>query len=225
MAWTWIQKPINKAILISAAILLIVSIGLLIWGITTHKEEVWLQACWIGDTSVLLQGEDQECRPGVVAPARWDKNKPPIRVTPMDPDGGTLEESSSGYNEVASAIRDVNTQWGFEFYSIGSEDDTDIEIIWGAPYVPGRGIAPSYCELHRSEESITYAIIGVRDTSSIRLTHRILIHQLGVAAGLARDDFESSIMYPVIADDTMGEMRMDRFTDADVAAIRNFYNE
>lgn len=221
MAWTWIKKPLNKAILVGAAILLVAVVTLLIVGITTHQEETSQRLCWENEVAVIVEGQDTTCE-ALTTEARWSKTTIPLHVTPMDPGGGPLPQESSGFREISAAVSELNSQFGFELLTT-SPGDTDIEVQWGVASTPGGHNAPSYCEYHGHQGWVTYAVIGIRDVSSMRLTHKILLHELGHAIGLGHDDFEDSVMFPITRDDTMEEMRLDRFTDTDVAYIRSLY--
>lgn len=223
MAWTWIKKPINLGITIGAAVLLVVVVGLLIWGISTHKEEVALSTCWENGRAIFVEGQEQDCPEGQRVKIQWDRNKIPLKVLVVDSNLNPLSRESEEYREVESAIEEINSQFRFTLLQISSEEN-DIEVLWGVAYTNNESNPAGYCEFRGENGLVVSATVGIRDTSSIRLTRKILLHELGHAIGLGHDDFTGSIMFPITEDDTMEDMRLDRFTDDDVEYIRERYD-
>ncbi len=220
MAWTWIKKPINKAILIGSIVLFAGALTTLIIGVTTHEEEGLLQVCWNGNKAVYVTEQDPCLNPEDVL---WNKSQVPITVSGYRPDGDVLYPDSIAYREIAGAIRHANNLAEFELFR-HTDCLGDISLIWSVAYeTEDSWDGEGFCRHHRNTGEMR-ATAGIRDTSSLHIARRILLHELFHAAGLAHDDFPDSIMFPITGDDTNRDrVQWDRLTDHDKELLQTMY--
>lgn len=239
---SWFKKPLNIGITIGAAVLAVVVIGLIIYGVTTHTEAGLLQVCWLDGRAHYVEGtelDDGACEGS--EELVWPESQIPLAVAAQASDvQGFVAPGASQREALDSAIRDINQQVGFALLTpVGDGAGADVVVHLGEAVDAGRirgagageerarplGFARHHrtnsggqpalrCDLH------IYSTVG-----SLRGEYLVIHHELLHAIGLAHDDDNpASAIYPFTSDDTMWErMQAARITDHDRALIRELY--
>lgn len=209
----WIVLSIF-AVLVTGAI-----IGISI-GIANHQEEGLLNVVWTDNRATYEPIRDE-----VTTELTWPKEQIPILISVIDPAGEYLPISSEEVNEVRQAIDDFNDQVGFDLFEFSSTPDVeDASVIWGLPIEVGRNSPAGLVSHRRLSNGEIQGLVRLWETTSIRTTHQVLMHELGHLIGLAHDDFQDSLMYPTYQDNNLGESTGSiRITDSDVALLKRLY--
>jgi hypothetical protein len=190
--------------------------------ISCSSVETPLKICWNGNHG-FLEGEQVSCPSKNYKEAIWNKNNLPLSITVKDSSNKILGIESNAYKEVNYALKAFNSQVGFKLFKIDS-NNPNVILIWGAA-APLNNRSLEYCKFYKDKNTLTKVEINVNDVSSIRTTHRLLIHLLGHAVRLKHASYKGSIMYPIIRDDTFGQMSYDRLGDKNVRLLRNLYEK
>lgn len=250
----WFKKPVNIIITVGAALMAVVAIGLIIWGVTHHREEGLLEVCWEGGVAVPVGGiegdADGSCeRPEELA---WPQEQIPLTVAPVAATGESMGTDSPQVRVLDSTIRDINAQVGFELLRLacGDPDSADGRVHYGGAFesardgkaVAGRGdgengggakvvrnvARPAGYVVHRRVGPVLRGDVYLRsDVESVdRTLYLVGRHELLHFVGLAHDDFESSVMFPMATDDSISEaMGTAHITDFDRALLRSMYHQ
>jgi len=205
--------------LVAAIIIAVLAIIGVIYGMATHEEPGLLAVCWDNDEACYA---DCSCTPE--DEVIWPQGMP-LSVITVDNDGRVYDEVPG---PVLSAIGDINTQLGARFLEVGtSRASADIELIYRAAYdidadsnvVDG---ALGYCRHFKSDRM--RAIVAVRPSGNTRHEYRVTFHELAHALGLAHDEYESSIMYEHVWNDSEDErMSFTMLSSYDRHVLREAY--
>ena len=191
-------------------------------GVLTHEEPGLLGACFDGGAVVRYEPDGPETCPEV----RWDPAQVPIAVRattdnphpPIDPAGGTRE-----------AIAAINARLGFALFRYVDAGPADVVVLVGVPVEVGaasslEGVARAGGDAsHRIVAGRLRAEVRTANTGTAGLTHRVLVHELLHAAGLAHDPFEDSAMFAPVPVDDGPRLRTPWITDADRDLLRRLY--
>lgn len=233
---SWFKRPVNIAVTIGAAILMVVVIASLIWGIMHHKEGEILKVCWIQgkafySESAYAKAEkvyDESCEG--FEKLTWPAEQIPITLTPISADGIEMVENESEVRVLKQAVGDLNRQLGFQMFRVVvGLQPADAEIHFGGAFERGDGATPpaghvTHYRLGMSEQ--LWGLVAIRsDISAIdRSLFHVLEHELLHLAGLAHDEHRSSIMYPYTEDDWMlDKIPIVFITDRDKSLLRDLY--
>ena len=241
----WFKKPINLGITIGAALLVVVALTLVIYGVCTHEEEGLLEVCWVEDTSNSY-GNFKATYPDLTAlenieagPARcenptelvWPRKQIPLQidftVRTYDECGyaGCGPQDVSDTRAVKAAITDINLQLGFEMF--GWDDDDDGYEIFVEFKASTAGSPLGWVSHSKYADGRLFAEVGINATVvGERMVYLVAHHELLHVIGLRHDtDNPSSAMYPFTNDDTMeARMHAARITDHDRALVRSLYH-
>jgi len=228
----WFSKKRNIAVAILAAVMLVVAIVGVIWGVTHHTEGNRLEVCWHNGV-VLYQSEHVE-RTGTVETEHggceeteeiiWQKTQIPLVVHVVAP-GGEVSTDEDDLQVAKAIVRDYNAQVGFEFYKLSKSGDAAVRFWPNAPYESGASddprqasSVPGWATHSKGPDGRLLCDIHVRGGLSVRYAYRVGFHEFGHCAGLEHDvDDPSSVMYPFSRDDTESEVMLpSRMTDNDV---------
>lgn len=235
---SWFRKPVNIAITIGAAVLTLVALGLIVWGVTTHTEGGLLKVCWHNsiaqylpeETEIIEEIDQEHVKCDRTQELVWPKTQIPITFAPLSAEGKRLTEDSPEVRALEHATADFNRQVGFQLFGVGSGlDATHASARFGRAFETGPVIIPpgavTHVRLGRNGPLRGYLDVRSDVVSDVRLLHVVLLHELGHMAGLRHDDFTLSIMYPVIQDDwQLSTMSQAHVTDADRARLRKLYH-
>lgn len=181
--------------------------GLVVWAVLTHTE-------------AGLVRQD----------VRWNRSRFPLKVFVHGYDVSEPDADKAGKH----ALQQINERLGFQaFQQISLADAADIDIEIGVPQdtkpePPSGAMFDSLAEpggmyrlIGNQESRWDKCYIATSNTGTDQLLDQVLQHELGHCLGLAHDDFDSSIMYPVqFIDD---EAFPPRITDSDRKALRELY--
>lgn len=239
---SWMYKTKNKVVLAIAGLVFVVALFGVIWGVTHHSEEVLLNVCWNGSSAEYIDETEVENRPCTTQPSEliYAKRQIPLTVFPISQDSVVmLEPDDRDSKVIESAVRDINSQYGFELFKMayGSEGvyesgriKATVIVHTEASYTLGeRSISkdvPGWAIHSRRMDGSLQCDVYLRGGLSERYMYRVVLHELGHAMGLAHDnDNPSSVMFPLTKDDTNAEhMLPSRFTDKDREMGRKLYN-
>jgi len=241
---SWFSKPINIVITVVAGLMAIAAIVLIVWGVTHHTEAGLLRVCWSGGTARYAGGvegvADGACeRPEELA---WPQDQIPLSVAPVEASGEPTTPDDTRVRVLASAIADINAQVGFELLRLdpGAQDIADGRVHFGGAIWPRRGedapgdhpadgadqAIPAGYVVHRRLGPVLRGDVYIRsDVESVdRSLYLVCVHELLHFVGLAHDDFEASVMFPLTRDDSASDvMSAARITDFDVNLLRSRY--
>jgi len=199
---------------------------LIVYGVTTHDEPGLLRICRIGDRAVYvddLEGEE----PATCADAlelRWPREAVPLAVRVFHGEGENGTPPAEELRVVEAAVADFNSQVGFELFTLdrGREGVVDVSLVLGA--AAELGDPPGECRHRlRGDGRATAATVVVRNVPDDATLFRVLLHELGHAAGLAHDDWTGSLMNRRTLSAEESELPAGRLTDSDRAELRELY--
>lgn len=185
-----------------------VCIGLLVFGVFTHKE------------AGLTRSE-----------ITWEKSKFPLTVSTKAYEGSNAEASSA----VQAAVKAVNSRLGFQaLRNVSGVASADVQVTVGVPqdstnntttsgYALALKDAGGFFRANISQTDPSHwsnCAIETSNTGIITILDLVLQHELGHCLGLAHDDFNSSIMYPVQSE---YDGLPPTFTDSDKKILRGLY--
>lgn len=212
------------------------AVVLLVIGVASHDERVLLTVCW--DVSGKARYIDDEIeRFNEADPCEgveeliWAKEQIPITVstvtTPIDGEPSLISEDDSRHRVLDQTIHDLNRELGFEAFVRRSSGKTLVSawVHFGGGIEAKRPSHPGYV-FHRRIDGKLEGHVYIRSDveSNDRLLSLVCRHELLHLLGLAHDDFEASIMFPVRTDDTFERMSTAHVTDADRARLRELYD-
>lgn len=230
---SWLKKPVNIGITIGAAVLAVVAIGLIVWGVTHHTEGGLLCVRWHNGQAIYLNHEEcDESRQGAEE-LEWPREEVPFTVLRVD-ESENHSSAAQADRVIAQIVRDTNVQVGCELarvVDVEPRSGVDIWFHWGAAYESGseasacscRG-TPEFTE-HRGYGAPVSAHVTMRGGLSDRAAYLAGLHGFLHGVGLAHDDdHHGSIMYPLTPENPdMGPLRGGRITDHDVTLLRRLY--
>jgi len=193
--------------LVFAAVLVLLAVVLLVVGVLTRDE------------------------PGLKYPeASWSKEAFPLLVEVDAYAGVSPEEVKKARTAVSEAVKITNDQLGFEafkvvglvahshvFVQIGVPQQVGQEPIDGVIVESAGGAALLSGEENQGAKHWTGCFVQTSNT--VDLLEQVLRHELGHCLGLAHDEHQGSIMYPV----QRGHNFLPSITDHDREILRNRY--
>ena len=226
---SWFSKKRNIAITVGAAVLAVVVIGLIIYGVCTHSEPGLLRVCWQPNGSVVYADPDstevadpEEVEGPCAAPEDlvWARKQLPLDV-------GWESYRDGDERSLKAAITDINRQLGFKLYRVTPEGEESEVLISFEPIEPGD---PAGWAGHAKSagDNVLFCNIGISTSASTdRMVYLVSHHELLHCAGLAHDpDNPASAIYPFTNDDSMWDtMTAARITDFDRALLRRLYHD
>ena len=230
---SWFKKPLNIGIAIGAAVLAVVAVVLIIWGVTHHREGGLLEVCWSDggraayvDTSQLEIGEvvNGPCeRPEELV---WPREQIPLTLATLSAESRPLAADTDEVRVLQQAVTDLNRELGFELFRVGAGlQSTDAEVRFGGAF-EGEGSPPPGYVAHVRAGGIIRGFIYIRsDVAAVdRTLFLVLKHELLHLAGLEHDDFTLSLMFPITREDwNLESMSLAHTTDSDVASLQRLY--
>lgn len=190
---------------VGCVVLLLISIlSLLLVGVVTHESPHLLHACVSWDGKFTYVSKAEALASGCTQ-VSWQKKSVPLKVyvismmKPPTYDPGTV---------TMEGVAQFNKEVGFEFYSITTvEDEADVVVLYGVPRVlrlengVGErhvlGTAQHYYNMELKKQQSLINIYGV--VSHMNILRKVIVHELGHAAGLAHnEDEEDELMYPTL---------------------------
>lgn len=233
----WLKKPVNIAVTVGAAILLVVVIVLLVWGITRHTEGGLLKVCWHNGIAVYTPEETEtieDINADHVTCDRtqelvWPQKQIPIDLAPLSAERKRLDADTPEVRALTQAAIDFNRQVGFEMYRVGAGFDvTDASVHFGGALQAGKIETPpgyvSHVRVGRHGPVRGYLYLRSDVGADTRILHLVLLHELGHLAGLRHDDFTLSIMYPIVRSDWFAPaLSHAHVTDYDRKLLRQHY--
>lgn len=219
------MKTRNK-IMIAAFVVLAVAAAVLVFvGVMTHKEPGLLGACFGPDGRVeVYESTGASGCPEV----RWDASRVPLRVHASTSNPYPPAEPGEA---TRGAIDFINARLGFDLFRYVEEGVADVEVRVGEAVEVGAGatldgLARAGGDAsHRLVGGLLSAEVRTANTGTVGVLHRVLVHELLHAAGLAHDPFEDSVMFPRTRGGPDEVGRLDRLwiTDSDRATLRELY--
>jgi hypothetical protein len=196
----------KKTLLIAAIAFTALVVGLLAYFIPRHTEAGLLTMAQAGG-------------PGD-SPVTWEPDQVPLRVSIDDHSMGR-DVDAAQQRDLASVVGDINTRLGFQLFKV-VDHAPSVFVMSGAPT----------SDKHKAGGVATFTFKGGHALHvNIKLRNVVtsaefgcaLRHELMHAAGLAHDDFRSSVMYWRIDSDNCGFTS--RITDADRDLLRSLYSK
>lgn len=185
----------------------VLALFFVVLGILKHEEVGLLKATWSGDRVVSYsqtEGED----------ILWTMDTLPL---PVFAENGNRDRRRA----LSVAVRNTNSQVGCTVLretTKRAEARVFVNLEGAIPVGEGHGEGGSVTHfLEDGEQKASLTLYGVPTIDLMALT---LEHELGHVLGLGHDDFEMSVMFPEITDDSVGTMRM---TDNDRKLLRSLY--
>lgn len=225
---SWFKKPVNLAITIGAAVLAVVVVSLIIYGVTTHREPGLLQVCWQpNDSAAYANPGDLEGLEAPDAPCaepeelRWDRKQVPLKVAWQ-----ALQDSDE--RALKAAIQDINAQLGFKMLVETPEGEASDIVVELEAHLVGEKNPPAGWAHHVRSNGVVGCDAKIRSlAASERFVYLVAHHELLHCIGLAHDqDNPASAIYPLTSDDTLEDtMKAVRITDFDRALIRRLYHD
>lgn len=191
-------------------------------------EPTLLRGCWTDGGTFVYGGEGAGAAAcdGPERELRWPRSSFPLEVAHecADPD-----DCLGALRALDAATKEINRQVGRDVLVVQTDADApDVNVVFGAVR-PSSREAVGGSTRHRRSGGRMWATIEALAPSggSPSLVHRVLVHELGHALGLAHDDFEDSAMHPVtrMRGDDGEEPLGIGFTDADRRALRRMLGD
>jgi hypothetical protein len=218
------SKRLTIATAVVGALIALAAVGLIVYGVLTHREEGLLGVCWTentfeGTTASYVGGNEVNlgsCRKpeGLV----WPRKQIPLTVSIAD-----YREEERDIKPIESAIANINSQVGCTLLKKTSDGTYSIRVLVGTSVESGSrelGLSRHF----KSRQGLHSEVFVYSNAGSERLVYLVAQHELLHSLGLAHDDFPDSALYPFTADDTMSDtMDTARITDHDVALLRKLY--
>jgi len=245
MAKGWFSRPVNIVITVGMGLMVIVAVVLITWGVTHHSEEGLLEVCWEGGVARPVGGIEGDVDGACERPEElvWPQEQIPLTVAAVSAMGEPMGADSPQVRVLGSTIRDINAQVGFELLRLvaGDPGAADGRVHFGGAFGSGVGEAssgspdgtredrtiPAGYVTHRRVGATLRGDVFIRsDVESVdRSLYLVGRHELLHFVGLAHDDFEASVMFPLTHDDSISEsMSTARITDFDCNLLRSMYH-
>jgi len=250
---SWFRRPVNIAITIGAAILLVACIAMIIYGVATHSEPGLLEVCWrdtgqetqearyLDTRDLEVYGEAINGTCDRVEKLVWSKSQIPITVAATTHNGSTLIEQGDSRREcLDAAIYNINSQVGFELFVAAESGAADVLVKIGAAVEVGRlsrtgksikrskGIQAMFGKVkhHKFRDRLYCDVVIYSNIGDIHSEFLVTRHELLHCAGLSHDnDNPNSAIYPFTVDITMWHrMNTARITDYDRELLGSLYN-
>lgn len=238
---SWFRKPLNIGITIGAGVLALVVIGLIAYGVYTHREPSLLEVCWVGNEARYVEGSEVD--DGACEGAEelvWPTRQLPFTVAATKAvDETVLAPGAAEREGLDAAIRDINQQLGCAALRASADPLSAAMVahLGEAVDVLPRGVgsraakrAPlgwAHHDRANSGDQLSLRCnLHVRsNVGSLRGEYLVAHHEILHCLGLAHDpDNPASAIYPFTEDDTMwDQMQAARITDADRARLRGLY--
>lgn len=211
------------ATILSALILL----GIIIAAVHTHEEEGLLEVCWEQNIAQYVDGaevNDGTCeRPEKLV---WKEEQIPLTVSAITSDSWPLDLSERRGQVLQAAYLDINSQLGFELFTLGKGPSTSSIVIQVGKAVESTK-QPLGLSVHgRTKGRLVCYASSNSNVGSSRVEYLVLHHELLHCAGLAHDGRDpNSAVYPFTKDDTnLSKLQSARITDHDRALLNRLYN-
>lgn len=219
------------------AVVIVVAVILWIIGIMSHQEAGLLRVCWAPTGQAVYVNDEVETRSyGFTCEGsqelRWPTGQIPITIATTDQDGATISSDSPRGRILERTIRDLNSQVGFALFRWIPEGTVSADaVVYFGEAIEARNHGdaeptspPGYVTHNRAGNALVASVHIRSDVeSSDELLFRVLQHELLHIAGLAHDEFELSIMYPITRDELSGPMSAGHVTDVDRDLLRSLY--
>jgi len=207
----------------AAAAIAVTAAALIGYAVATHSEAGLLSACQVGGRAVYTTDVEGSASSHPCADpheVRWPRDALPLSVHVALASEGTV-----GRGDVERAVDDFNAQLGFDLFVVHSDGDSAPNVFLTANVASEDGSSPGECShaLRRGDGLVESAGVTVRNVGDVVTAHRIILHELGHVAGLAHDDFESSLMFWRTVDVLESPTPIGRLTDADRETLREIY--
>lgn len=221
-----------RVTIVFAAVLGLISLFGVVWGVIHHIEGGLLSVCWVdnhayySDTEQVDAAEGMTRRCGVPQDIVWDQSQIPLSIAGTKDRGTPLKGNSVEGKALFVATRDLNKQLGFNLFEVVPYGHSaDATINFGEAFRNGGG-PPGYVA-HLKVNGKLFARAHIRSdvVSSPSLLHAVLQHELMHVAGAAHDPARWSIMYPCTKDDWQsGNLNTSHVTDNDKRLFNTLYN-
>lgn len=206
------MKPGEIVLAVFFGVFCLLCIGLVIFGVTQHTEPGLMMVCWNANGEAEF---DTACG-DEASEIRWDR-------VPLVVDSEVEDEALN------SAVSTFNSQVGCEMLRLSTGSvvpnvtvNTDSVFDVGSPDVIG-----GMTSFTRYANGTVSAEVNVAAVTNSYLRQRVLVHEFGHVFGLAHDNFESSVMFPVQSFDELGTgsgtMDFIRLTDFDRSLLARLY--
>jgi len=228
---SWFKRPVNIAITVVAAILAIGAAAALVWGITHHTEAGLLEVCWSEEGTAVYGASQIEGGVGYgtcerIEELQWPQKQIPLSLAPISSEGELLDENSDEVRALQHTVEDLNQQLGFDLYRVVSGvHASNAEVHFGAAFVGSNSPPPGRVFHTRTGTNLRGYVYLRSDVVSVERTlYLVLRHELLHLAGLAHDDFNLSVMFPITREDWNSDhMSQAHVTDYDIDLLQSKY--
>ena len=214
------SRSFRVAVAIVGITAVIAIVGIVV-GVLTHHERTLLLACWGNNTANYVE---KGTRPNCDQPEEviWPSKQIPITVTVLGMDGSETADPAFA-KSMAAEVRSLDAELGMGLFSM--VQSAGYVSAREVPYERSMGDERGIVVHHRDSQGQIFVDMRIVSGLDMSTFHEVVRHELLHAAGLAHDDYEESVMFPITPDYIFSTgISKRRISDADLNRLRKLYN-
>lgn len=213
------SKSFRVSIII-VGVLAVIAIVAIMVGVLTHKERTLLLTCWEedGTANYVEDGTTPSCDhpEEIILP----RKQIPMTISVLGMDDEAQSQAFS--KSLASEVQSLNAELSMKLFSMTPEAGYVLAQEVASEHSQGkaRGIATH----RRDPQGNIFVDLKIVSGLDMQTFHEVCRHELLHVAGLAHDDYEESVMFPMVPEFVFSKtLPRRRISDADRDRIQTLY--